>query len=826
MELRRCMGCMELVSEAVCPHCGYDSGKQNDSHQLPVGTVLNDQYMVGRVLGQGGFGITYIGWDIRLEMVVAIKEFFPGTLVFRDHSISNSLRSVTQNTAGVYAAGKERFLREARALSRLRSIPEIVDIYSLIEENNTAYIIMEFIRGTELKDYVAMKGGRLSAEETLRILEPVVTALAKVHQSDLVHRDISPDNIMLHPMGGAKLLDFGAVRHTESSNADADLAHSTEAIVKHGFAPMEQYRNRGGLGPWTDEYALCASFYYCLTGQVPPDAMSRSMGEEIDWSIISGLTETQLEALQKGMSFRAKDRFGNLEELHRALYRKEPAPIPKEPPREKKAAAPRKKRKAALATAAIAAVAVIGILAGLWLQPAKENDPVLQEPIPSAAPQIPEPSPLPTVPAAAPSEAPTMPPTEPSEAPAEPEIQPWENNVLKKDPFAYPLAMTTVTFLDTLAEAPDNATDVSQNQDGSVLLWMNGSDCYIAGEGGVNGAIACEGLFMGCCHVKQITFGGAFHTEQTTSMNVMFNECWSLEAVDVENLDTRNVTSMGRMFELYNYRANDLLKTLDVSNWDVSQVTTMYGMFSNREGLASLPVENWDVSNVTTMKSMFYGCTGLKSLNTENWDVSNVTTMESMFQLCDNLTELSTENWNVSGVTNMQYMFHCCSSLTSIATGNWDVSNVTTMKSMFGHCSSLETLDVSRWDVSSLQDADSLFIQCSNLKALDVSNWNVSQVSRMCNMFENCDHLTALDVTKWDVSQVTTMFCMFSDCDNLEAVDVSKWDISNVTTVSHMFFSCEKLLEPDVSAWNKGKLTDYSNFYYSTHNQNWDLLFG
>jgi serine/threonine protein kinase len=277
-----------------------------------VGTLLHGQYEVGRVLGQGGFGITYLGWDRQLGAAVCIKEYFPSHAVSRDCTVSNLVRCHTEAGAESFRLSKERFLREGRVLARFRDIPEIVSVYGSFEENDTVYIVMEYIKGMDLAHYVNHRGGRLSGEETFKILKPVMEALAQVHRSELVHRDIAPDNIMLHPRGGAKLLDFGAVRNVEGAEAGVDMAHSTEAILKHGFAPAEQYKSRGGLGPWSDEYAMCATVYCCLTGRIPPQAVERML-EDVEVSFdIPGLPAHQRQALEKGMAIRYKDRHGSM----------------------------------------------------------------------------------------------------------------------------------------------------------------------------------------------------------------------------------------------------------------------------------------------------------------------------------------------------------------------------------------------------------------------------------------------------------------------------------------------------------------------------------
>ena len=321
----RCLNCMASVENENCPNCGYPAVGKNEEHQLSVGTILHERYQLGKVLGQGGFGITYLAWDLLMHRPVAVKEFFPIGTVYRVSSVSSKVECVSSTVVPHYRYSKERFLREARALVEFRDLPEVVGIYDFIEENETAYIVMEYIKGVDLAKYICRRGGALPVEETFRILRPVMEALAKVHKGGIVHRDISPDNIMLDPMGGAKLLDFGAVRTVGDPNVQKELTRSTEAILKHGFAPLEQYNTRGSLGPWTDEYAMCATVWYCLTGTVPLDPPARLMeGTDPDWSTIPGLPEHQQRALRKGISCRAQDRYASMEQLLADLFPEAP----------------------------------------------------------------------------------------------------------------------------------------------------------------------------------------------------------------------------------------------------------------------------------------------------------------------------------------------------------------------------------------------------------------------------------------------------------------------------------------------------------------------
>jgi len=322
--MHHCESCLNTFEGTVCPHCGYPEIRTSLPHQLPVGTVLAERYRLGRVLGQGGYGITYLGWDLQRKMKVAVKEFYPSAVVNRDTATDTHVHCNTLDMEPHYQSSLRRFLREAKALTQYRDIPEIVDIYGFLEENGTAYIIMEYVQGMDLASYVQKKGGKLTVEETLRILRPVMEALAEVHAGGCIHRDISPDNIILHPTGGAKLLDFGAVRAVVDPQIGKELSHSTEAILKHGFAPIEQYHSRGAIGPWTDEYAMCATIWYCLTGRIPDNAPIRvTEGTDPDWSQVPGLTRSQRLALQRGLSVRAKDRFEDMEELIDELFQPE-----------------------------------------------------------------------------------------------------------------------------------------------------------------------------------------------------------------------------------------------------------------------------------------------------------------------------------------------------------------------------------------------------------------------------------------------------------------------------------------------------------------------
>ena len=319
-----CIKCMREKRNAnsVCEHCGFDSSKyQVPIHHMEPFSILAGKYLVGKSLGEGGFGITYIGMDLNLEMRVAIKEYYPNGFAVRDSSRTTTVQSYGGDAKEFFEAGREKFIGEARNLAKCTDIPEIVRVKEFFKENETAYIVMEYVDGINLKDYLKKRGGRLSVQETLDMMRPLIVALGKVHQSKLIHRDISPDNIMLLKDGNVKILDFGGARDFISSSGK-----SISIMLKRGYAPGEQYRTHGEQGPWTDIYALCATMYRCITGVVPPEALDREQRDELKPISAFGIECPQYveRVLEKGLIIYKEGRFQTMEELYGALYEGKP----------------------------------------------------------------------------------------------------------------------------------------------------------------------------------------------------------------------------------------------------------------------------------------------------------------------------------------------------------------------------------------------------------------------------------------------------------------------------------------------------------------------
>ena len=393
--IKLCPGCMRELPQnrikdlgkdtARCPYCGFClSEYQQNPRCLPPDTILAGKYLVGKILGEGGFGITYMGYDLNMKTRVAIKEYFPVELVTRDTTrrtagggqscgssapgasvsggnglsapgvpapdssgltaggISSSgggsdrVISLSGEKSKTYQQGLKKYVDEARNVSQFADIPGIVSVKDFFYENNTAYIVMEYIEGISLKEYLKQKGGKVSEEEALAILRPVLEALEKVHAAGIVHRDISPDNIMLTfteegkagagqsgvsavygNIGAVKLIDFGAARMTSKNDQK-----SLTIILKHGYAPEEQYRSHGEQGPWTDVYALCAVLYRMLTGKVPEPAMDRlfSDGLKRPEELGAKVSQRVSETIMKGLAVKKEDRIQSVRDLMDALY--------------------------------------------------------------------------------------------------------------------------------------------------------------------------------------------------------------------------------------------------------------------------------------------------------------------------------------------------------------------------------------------------------------------------------------------------------------------------------------------------------------------------
>lgn len=342
-----CLYCFgDLDSNRVCLSCHHKADDTpSPPHHLPQRTVIGAQnrYLVGKALGEGGFGITYLAWDLQQGIKVALKEYFPSGYVTRVAGNNQVIINSKQNQAASNR-GLKRFVEEARALAKIKNLAGVVNVRDFFSANGTAYIVMEFLDGVSLKKYLQRKGGKISVDEILTIMRPVMDSLTQVHKIGLIHRDISPDNILITKYNEVKLIDFGASKY---SNPDG---RSLSIVLKQGFAPPEQYDTHGDQGAWTDVYALGVTIYYAITGTLPPESIRVVMGKEaikrpseLGVAIDAGVEN----ALMKSLAVDKKNRYQDVQSMINGLYN----------PRAPRRAAPTQSPAAASATPKKTAIA-------------------------------------------------------------------------------------------------------------------------------------------------------------------------------------------------------------------------------------------------------------------------------------------------------------------------------------------------------------------------------------------------------------------------------------------------------------------------------------
>ena len=590
----------ELAAEQkFCPECGRPYGSVNtESFALKPGTILDGKYLVGEMLGQGGFGITYIGFDLLLEQKVAIKEYFP----MSTGMVSRENRSmVVWSTAMMGKTGTQKgfdsFLKEARKMAKLGGIPGVVGVKSVFIQNETAYIVMDFIEGETLLKKL-QREGPMPFDTCLSLLTPIIQALAEVHEHGIIHRDISPDNIMVRPDGRLILLDLGAAKDLDIQGKDGNV-QSSQMVAKQGFSPIEQYQRNASIGPWTDVYAMAATIYYCCTGILPPTAVDRIVDDTLTCQPL--LTKEQFDVLAYCMSIRAENRPKNMTALLQMAVRPQggqaepPRAVPTPPqPVETVKAPPRP----AVVQAAPAA-----------------PKPTYPTPTPSAPPQpaAPRPAPAAVKPAA---KAPTT--SQPSQQKRP--LPKWlipvaavvvlllcifigsakkasaTDTVYVMAPTPYNSAsyfwgqerylredVYTVTFLSSLKHARSDAWDMSDAGDGSILAWMSGNNLYVASNGKIAPNPNASNMFGKFVNLKEINFGSNFDTSKVTNMSYMFYNCRNLTKLNLSCFNTSKVMNMIRMFD-----GCSSLVYLDLSTFHTSSTTNTTDMFRDCDALKTI----------------------------------------------------------------------------------------------------------------------------------------------------------------------------------------------------------------------------------------------
>lgn len=304
-----------------------------DSILLPVGTLLGGAYRVEGALGKpGGFGITYLAHDVRLDAKVAVKEFFPRGLARRSSAGLDVVPTTPDDRDG-FDHARTRFLDEARLLARFHH-PAIVRVRTFFEENGTAYLVMDYLEGRTLMAHLERAGGRVGVDTALAIARPLLDALEDLHEAGVLHRDVDPHNVYVTNKQQVVLLDFGAARQAVAEAEGGQ--RSLSVVLKPGYAPYEQYASKGRQGPWTDLYALSAMLYRMLGGVVPQESTERIAQDELrplDALVRERYGETippeVARAVMWGLALRPEDRPQTAEAFRKALLGEAPTPAPR-----------------------------------------------------------------------------------------------------------------------------------------------------------------------------------------------------------------------------------------------------------------------------------------------------------------------------------------------------------------------------------------------------------------------------------------------------------------------------------------------------------------
>ena len=314
----RCYQCMNEYNESydMCPYCGYEKNTPaKEMYFLQPGTVIAERYEIGVSVGSGGFGITYKAWDRVLSKVVCVKEYYPVGIVNRIPG-EQVVIIYGGSKEREFSNGKVRFLEEAQNMAKFNTHPHIVNVYDFFECNRTAYIVMEYLEGVNFKEYIRAQGGKLPVDKAVEVTCDILDALEEVHKNNILHRDISPDNIFICNDGRTKLIDFGAARFSSTEDVK-----TRSVILKPGFAPPEQYQSKSIQGPWTDVYAVAATLYRAITGNVPEESVNRTeedlLAEPKKFS--DEVTDSLNNAIMRAMALLPTLRFQTAKEFKNVL---------------------------------------------------------------------------------------------------------------------------------------------------------------------------------------------------------------------------------------------------------------------------------------------------------------------------------------------------------------------------------------------------------------------------------------------------------------------------------------------------------------------------
>ena len=743
------------------------------SNALKKNSILNGRYIIQDVLSQDAFEITYLAKDYQTGSFVLIKEYCPEGIVYRTAALA--LLPVNNLVENNFLSGKRSFLREGKKLAGLDRNPNIVSIFGGFEENNTAYLTMEYIQGKTLSVYVREKGGRLHWGDALTLLLPVMEVLTSFHAKGILHRNITPDNIIVTPEERAMLLDFGAARYYTGARSQ-----SLDLILNHGFAPYEQYLANGNQGPWTDVYSMAAALYKVITGITPPDAPDRFVGPDPlkrpsqTGADVSGGYE---EILLKALSTAAEERFQSMEDFIRSLQSGRIEVSQKAEDIIIINFEDDEEDDGGIGLTIDRGQGGIGGFGGTFGLDSDDSGRTFGPGTDDSGRTIRHGS-----------DGFGETDGGRSEGSGETDgnklfkwikkkkilfaiagaailgicvaaIWPFPTPVeyggqLKEDVFEkmvdnkYDLEsakeygvfgsgykrsdIIAVTFLTSTKDESDNSWDVSADHDKSVRAWTEEEGgyhhLYIASKGGMTAPENLQGMFEGYVNLQAIEWNDAINMQNVKNMKTLFYGCEKLEKLDLTPFQTAEPETLRFMLD-----SCKSLISLDVSCLNTSSVKDMAGLFYGCSGIRELDLSGFDTSNVEDIKSMFCDCSALEKIEFgSGFNTEKVRIFSFMFSDCTSLASLDTTVLDLGNAEKTMSMFEGCSSLKDLDTSHFDFSKVGSADKMFSNCSSLETLTFS----NPVCLADSMFAGCTNLKQVDFKG---SLLSAGKEAFKDCD---------------------------------------------------------------------------------------
>lgn len=614
----RCMRCMSQKDsqQETCPACGFsEKDFVPEKHHLQPHTILKGQYLVGCALGEGGFGITYIGWDMFLHIPVAIKEYFPSGVVIRDQG---------QHTVSVFAGkdeesflqGRSSFFREAQKVAKFDNNVGVVSVKNCFLENGTAYIIMEYISGINLGAYAELHGGKLTFTETLKLLRTPILTLEELHRASTWHRDISPENLMLAKDGKVKLIDFGSAMESDREKKTRVL------MIRAGYSPVEMYSSTGEDGPYSDVYSMAATIYKLITGVTPPPATDRLDNDPLVPPSALGvkdISHAQEAALLKGMAVQVKSRYQTMEEFFDGLYGKNaPAPAPSQ-----------HQKRLLIGIAALLVLIMVGV--GVLLGRGSQSVPT---PIPTEAPT--------GVPAGlAPTEAPTALPTEvptdvPTDVPTEvPTAIPTEAPTATPVPSAVETALRDFLNANGCAIAADEAipADALARIGGVRLLEGNIDFTFLTDEGELEYR---DSFYMNPWRRDYPQTPDVRGEALTTEINLAEFACFpNLQYLAVWDERAVNLEALSRLPKLTTL-------VLDHCGLTESDLPTIV---QHAPQLTTLNISNSGITSVAALASL----TKLERLMISNTGVTTLTPLANL-----TIRQLLTENTAISSINELR----------------------------------------------------------------------------------------------------------------------------------------------------------------------------